>query len=245
MPLPEPRSRRRRAAAHTCPRCKQPWAMHATRHPSGGWVVFCEFCSWSELREGYRPPLPVDGDVPGRRPSPSHAAIRKRKTWAHAVRFYDRDRDLMAAVAGFAADGWSAGDVVVLITTGEHRAALRWRLASHGLAMARAEGRLVELDAAETLASFMRDGRPDHALFDAKVGALVRQCAAGSSVRAFGEMVNVLWEQGNAEGALELEQLWAELQQNVPFTLMCGYAAAQMSQEGRSRVRAAHDHVLR
>ena len=207
-------------------------------------MVFCEFCSWSELRDGYRPPLPLDeGDV-GRESSPSHAAIRKRRTWAHAVRFYDRDRDLMAAIAGFAADGWSAGDVVVLITTGEHRAALRWRLASHGLAIARAEGRLVELDAAETLETFMRDGRPDPALFDATVGALVRQCAAAGRVRAFGEMVDVLWGQGNAEAALELEQLWTDLQQTVPFTLMCGYAASRMSQAGQARVRAAHDHVL-
>ena len=218
--------------------------MHATRHPSGGWVVFCEFCSWSELRDGYRPPLPLDGGRPERAASPSHASIRKRRTWSHAVRFYDRDRDLLAALAGFAADGWSAGDVVVLITTGEHRAALRWRLASHGLAIARAEGRLVELDAAKTLDSFMRDGRPDPALFDAEVGALVRQCAATSGVRAFGEMVDVLWGQGNAEGALELEQLWADLQQTVPFTLLCGYARSRMSQEEQERVRAVHDHVL-
>lgn len=218
--------------------------MHATRHPSGGWLLFCEFCSFAELRDGYRPPLPLDRDPGAREQGPSHASIRKRKAWAHAVRFYDRDRELMSAVAGFAADGWSAGDVVVLVTTGEHRAALRWRLASHGLAIARAEGRLVELDAAETLDSFMRQGRPDPALFDATVGALVRQCAMASRVRAFGEMVNVLWGQGNAEGALELEQLWTDLQQTVPFTLMCGYAAAQMSDEGRERVRAAHDHVL-
>lgn len=207
-------------------------------------MVFCEFCSWSELRDGYRPPLPLDDGDPDREPGPSHAAIRKRRTWAHAVRFYDRDRDLMAALAGFAADGWSAGDVVVLITTGEHRAALRWRLASHGLAIARAEGRLVELDAAETLDTFMRDGRPDPALFDVTVGALVRQCAAAGRVRAFGEMVDVLWGQGNAEAALELEQLWTDLQQTVPFTLLCGYAAARMSPAEQARVRAAHDHVL-
>jgi hypothetical protein len=134
--------------------------------------------------------------------------------------------------------------VVVLITTGEHRAALRWRLASHGLAIARAEGRLVELDAAETLETFMRGGRPDPALFDATVGALVRRCAAAGRVRAFGEMVDVLWGQGNVEAALELEQLWTDLQQTVPFTLMCGYAASRMSQAGQARVRAAHDHVL-
>jgi len=221
--------------------------MHATRHPSGGWLLFCEFCSWSELRSGPQPPLETTQPETVRSsvdPARSHASIRKRTSWSHGVRFYDRERDLLSAVAGYVVDGWTAGDVCVLIMTAEHRAALRWRLASHGLAAARAEGRLVELDAAGTLQAFMRDGRPDPELFDATVGALVRECAVGARMRAFGEMVDVLWTEGNPDGALELEALWAGLQQTARFTLLCGYGSSRMSSEGRSSVRAAHDHVL-
>jgi len=54
-------------------------------------------------------------------------------------------------------------------------------------------------------------------------------------VRAFGEMVAVLWERDQREAAIELEELWNELLGHHPFSLMCGYP---LGRDGRADPKA-------
>jgi hypothetical protein len=179
---------------------------------------------------------------PGGAPADEHVvAVRG---WTHGVRFYQSDRELISTVAGYAADVWSAGGSCLVIATPAHRTALRRRLAPQLWSATGEERRLIELDAAETLASFMRAGTPDATLFAGSVGALVRQLAQSAPLGAFGEMVDVLWAEGNAVAALQLEELWADLQREVPFTLLCSYASSHLRPRQRQTVSAAHDHVL-
>lgn len=162
----------------------------------------------------------------------------------HGVHLYHHDGDLIRSLAEYLTEGWAAGGVGLVVATSEHRAALRQELAVRGLGTALGGGRLVELDAVDTLRLFMRDGRPDPVLFQETIGSLVREHAAGAPLRAFGEMVDVLWEDGNAVAALELERLWAGLQSPVPFSLLCGYAAGRLDDAGRQAVCSAHDHTV-
>src|SRR5207237_5735004 len=54
--------------------------------------------------------------------------------------------------------------------------------------------------------------------------AVARAANAGhSGVRAFGEMVAVLWREERRAAAIRLEQLWNELGARVPFSLLCAY----------------------
>jgi hypothetical protein len=55
-------------------------------------------------------------------------------------------------------------------------------------------------------------------------GQLLRMHATYPPVRAFGEMVALLWAQGKSQAALELEDLWNELPGHHPFSLMCAYS---------------------
>jgi anti-sigma regulatory factor (Ser/Thr protein kinase) len=99
------------------------------------------------------------------------------------------------------------------------------------------------LDAAETLAGFMRDGRVDRDAFFATVGRVVRQAAAtGRPVRAFGEMVALLWEAGDVAGAIELETLWNELQAEVEFSLYCAYRSESVSGNEGALGQICHLH---
>ena len=43
-------------------------------------------------------------------------------------------------------------------------------------------------------------------------------------VRAFGEMVDLLWKDGNADAAIRLEELWNELATKYQYSLLCGYS---------------------
>ena len=202
-------------------------------------MLSCEFCSWWEVRHGYTAPPSISGADQDLLPE----SLSGMGGGLHGVRFYERDRDLCGVVTGYVADGWSAGQVCVVIATPEHLEALGRRLAPLGLAAARAQGLFLVRDAAKTLRLFMRHDSPDPTLFDATVGALVRRSADGAEgLRAFGEMVDVLNTEGNLVGALQLEELWGQLQRTVRFQLLCGYQSSALTPGNLAHVRAAHDH---
>jgi PAS domain S-box-containing protein len=170
---------------------------------------------------------------------------------AHLVRFYEDDHALEEAVTGFAREGLAQGDTVLVIARQRHQQAVAARLAADGvdLARARASGRLVELDAHETLARLLQDGMPDPGRFQTIVGALVRDrlaAAGGTRLRAFGEMVDILWQRGDRGAALALEELWNDLQTRHRFTLLCAYAMGSFYKEPATLhgVSAAHTHVV-
>jgi signal transduction histidine kinase len=107
------------------------------------------------------------------------------------------------------------------------------------------------LDARETLARFMVDGLPDAALFDEVVGGLVaraRTHGCHAPLRAYGEMVDMLWRDGNPRAAIRLEELWNDLGKRHSFALLCGYLmdnfVAEAHGEGFQRVCDTHTHVL-
>ena len=103
------------------------------------------------------------------------------------------------------------------------------------------------LDAEETLALFMVNGIPDPSRFKAMIGAVIAELAGGPRpriVRAYGEMVNLLWRDGNHDGAIRLEVLWNELAMSHNFALLCGYARAHVSALGVLNVCNQHTHVL-
>ncbi len=170
----------------------------------------------------------------------------------HTVQFYEDDEFVCDAVAKFLGEGAALGDSLVVIATGPHRNALCRRLESQGIDVGalQSDGRLVLLDAEESLARFMRNGQPDRELFDAAVGRLIAATLgglpAGARLRAYGEMVDVLWRDGQRQAAIQLEDLWNELQTQYSFTLLCAYAMASFYREPAELqdVCATHTHVV-
>jgi anti-sigma regulatory factor (Ser/Thr protein kinase) len=150
----------------------------------------------------------------------------------HLVQFYEHDDELVSVVADFLAEALSDLDSVIVVATAEHTRLFEAAIAASGIdvARARATHRLVTLDAAETLAHFMVDGKPDARAFDKTVGEIVRAATRnGRRVRAYGEMVALLWNDGNVTGAMQLEGLWNDLGAEIPFALLCAYPASSVS----------------
>jgi hypothetical protein len=129
---------------------------------------------------------------------------------AHVVQFYESDAYLGEVVAGFLAAGLGEGDTAVVIATEAHRLQLERRRDDDGFDVraARAGGRYVSYDAADTLSRLMVDGWPDEARLRDVIGSALLRAGRRGRVRAFGEMVALLWDRRMPEAAVRLEQLW-------------------------------------
>jgi hypothetical protein len=146
----------------------------------------------------------------------------------HVVQFYEQSPYLVDRVSAFIAPGLKAGEAAIVIATPEHREMIERQLQAHGIDVAemRTQGSYVDLDATETLSKFMIDGQPDRKRFVDVIGGAITQARPKAQfpiVRAFGEMVALLWAQGRQDAAINLEELWNELLGHHPFSLMCGY----------------------
>lgn len=169
----------------------------------------------------------------------------------HVVQFYDGDDDLLALVGSYLSAAVHDGETVIAIVSRAHLPVLEAAMVDCGVDVDDAcrDGLLQLIEAEWALSRFMIDGMPSPEAFDSSVGSLVRK-AAGSErpVRAFGEMVALLWAEGNASGAVELERLWNGLQAQAPFSLFCGYprslVAASASAESFGEVCELHTHVI-
>ena len=164
----------------------------------------------------------------------------------HRVLFYDADPLLIESIARFAGAGLGAGDAVLVIATAPHLAALERALEVHGLDVerARALGRYVAFDAAETLRRILPEARLDRQRFASVIGGAIREAAsAGTPVRVFGELVAVLWERGEVETALALEKMWNELRDELAFSLLCAYPMEHFAADGRSFLTVCAEHT--
>jgi hypothetical protein len=153
-----------------------------------------------------------------------HGRIRSE----HLVQLFDGVDSMADEVTRYLREGFLAGDAMLVVITRHHWDAVATRLQAERLSLKKAQvsGQLVVRDAGQLLQTFMRYGLPDRALFDASVGALVRQLRTdGTHLRIYGEMVNLLAAEGDFESAERLEALWNDLSERESFTLFCGYSA--------------------
>jgi signal transduction histidine kinase/ActR/RegA family two-component response regulator len=169
----------------------------------------------------------------------------------HFVQFYETDLFLLNVVAGFIGTGIRGGEGCVVVGTKAHLDVLGERLQASGIDVAAvgASGQYVSLDATGTLAEFMVDGSPDPVRFGRVIGGIIAQTAERyGRVRAFGEMVALLWAEGNRAAAIRLEELWNDLQSTHPFVLFCAYPMNGFNGEGLAEplgaVCATHSRVI-
>jgi MEDS: MEthanogen/methylotroph, DcmR Sensory domain len=156
----------------------------------------------------------------------------------HVVQFYGHQEELAGRVAGHLLEALRGEGVAVVIATPAHRRAIEARLAQAGpdLAAAARDGTYLTLDASDTIRGLMTGGRLDRDAFDRVIGGLIRRAEKGAGevgrrrpVRAYGEMVAVLWDAGLVNAAVELEEMWGELGLRRSFSLLCGYPVSSVS----------------
>jgi signal transduction histidine kinase/ActR/RegA family two-component response regulator len=180
-----------------------------------------------------------------------------RADWAqmgdeeHFVQFYEADGFLMNSLSGFIGNAIGSGEGAIVVATESHRTGLDELLVANGLDVtgAKASGRYVSLDAAETLSRFMVDGALEPGRFHEVMGKVIASVTdGGSRIRAFGEMVALLWAEGNHDAAIRLEELWNDLQKAHSFSLFCAYPMTGLGGERfiepTSSVCKVHSRVI-
>jgi len=181
---------------------------------------------------------------------PPHAFWAEMSACEHFVHIYENYTAFLDTLADYTSDGLSQGHAVVIIATPPHHLGLSQRLITHGMNVpeAHSQGQLFYVDAEQTLAQFMVGGQPDEGLFTHTISDILERAGAGGrSVRAFGEMVALMWANGHCSAALKLEQFWDTLCRNKSFHLFCAYPKpifTTNAPESLAQIRALHSSVL-
>lgn len=168
----------------------------------------------------------------------------------HIAQFYRGDAVFRDTLFQFVDRGLMKGEGVIVIATREHLRALEQSLSEFmiGMATNRLTEAYIAIDAHEALGKFMVQGLPDEGLFLEFVMDLVgRASASNRRVRAFGEMVALLWAQGNTVATIRLEYLWNRVCKLKSLSLFCAYPRAGFAEEASAclaEICAAHSRII-
>src|SRR5579872_1911360 len=168
----------------------------------------------------------------------------------HLAQFYEHDAVLLDTLARFVGAGLEQGEGVIVLATGEHLEALAQRLGASGvnLQQARSQDQYVTVLAEEALGKFMVNQWPDDQLFVKFVGKLIARAQnGGRRVRAFGELVALLWARGDVAATVRLEFLWHQLCHQQAFSLFCAYPKAGFTEDplrSLDVIRATHSRII-
>lgn len=155
-----------------------------------------------------------------------------QKTWfdqpqhGHMVQFYNDNHTLHTSLLQYFTVGLKNNETCIAIATPEVRAKLDQGLSGNGIDISkvRSEKLYITLDAKETLKKFMINDEPNWELFLSTVGLVIKEASSsGHPLRAFGEMVAILWKERNANGVMKLEEYWNDLGKIYSFPLYCAY----------------------
>ena len=180
-------------------------------------------------------------------------AMQADRASKHFVQFYEDDGRLVDAVSNFVASSLQEGGGGVVIATQKHRTPVVQRLARRGLDLRKLEeeGRWAPLDAEQSLEQFMVEGLPDRNRFRDLIEPVLERAGRHETtprVRAYGDMVAVLWERGNREAAIQLESLWNEIIRQRSLSLFCAYPLRAFGGEAAAQafieICGEHEHVL-
>jgi hypothetical protein len=196
--------------------------------------------------------------VPDRR-----QAVDDREPWGdlladaaprdHIVQLYQDDLFLNRAVCRFAAAALAHGEGVILVPTAAHWDSFRPRLEAEGVDIkaAQSRGQLTVVDCDELLPGFMRDAMPDAPLFLGLAGETIARARGGTrfpKVRWWGEMVNVLWERGDVEASMGLEDLFHRLAHEENIAIFCSFLMDNFDGEVQTRMLPRlgqnHSHLI-
>jgi hypothetical protein len=173
----------------------------------------------------------------------SHSSIKdfwgEIAPYDHVVQIYENDSVFLNLLSGFVSEGINSGDGVVVIATASHLELLDAKLSAAGydLKYLSLINSYIPLEAECALSKFMINDWPDESRFmDFVTTLMMKAKAEGRHVRAFGEMVAILWAKGLVGATVRLEHLWNRFCEQQSFCLFCAYPQSGFTQDGSESV---------
>jgi hypothetical protein len=167
---------------------------------------------------------------------------------SHMVQFYEDNDALLNSLEGFVSGGIQADETVIVIATPLHLHSLEKRLKQMDVNVVEAilKHKYIPVDAESALSKFMVNGLPDEVKFLEFLSDLLA-LANGRKIRAFGEMVALLYQQGNKEATIRLELLWNAFCHSGALSLFCAYPKdifGKEKEEDSLEICDAHSTVI-
>jgi hypothetical protein len=168
----------------------------------------------------------------------------------HLVHIYEHEETFLNLLEGFVIAGINNLECVIIIATESHLNALNNRLKAQGFNINSLcqDQQYIPLDANATLSKFMVNGWPDEKLFNTSIAQIVKLAHdRNRQIRAFGEMVTVLWSKGLNGATVHLETLWNRFCASQPFSLFCAYPKAGFTQspaDSLHKICCAHTKII-
>ena len=156
----------------------------------------------------------------------------------HEVGFYSEDQLFIDDFARVSGNALKTGNVAIVVASESHQEQILGRLRAGGLDMRAAidQGLYIPVDNREVVSAVMTDGLPDPARFHRLAESLLSKAESAVNgdrrrIVACGESAPVLWAQGNADGAVQLEHLWDEIARTDGLRISCGYSLSSFQGE--------------
>jgi DNA-binding NarL/FixJ family response regulator len=158
----------------------------------------------------------------------------------HAAQFYPDDHAFVEETSGLLDRALRRGDVASVVAREHIREGIAERLRERGwkVGAAGAYGRYSATDSGAALSSMMRNGRPD----PDRIGEIVAQLeltrvtsGEGTSPRLtiVGEINRPLISSGNPGAATDVERMWNDSTNALPFFTVCCYPTTSFAGGGR------------
>jgi hypothetical protein len=186
--------------------------------------------------------------------SPWEKLLERPHPRGHFVQLYEADEVALAKNVGlYLWEGLRQGEGVLVIATPEHQELFSGHLDHVGANLPALLGsqQLVFWDAQDTLNQFMAGGQPAWQQFESVIRTAMRQVRpmrGADGLRAYGEMVGLLWKARQFAASIRLEQLWNRLLEQSSFSLYCSYAIDVFGKEfevgNLDGVLCTHTHLV-
>ena len=146
----------------------------------------------------------------------------------HIVQLYQNAEFYSEAISHFAAEGLVRGESIIIVATAPNWENISARLTRKGFDIAdlNQRGQLTLINADDTLQQFVQNNMPDAGIFKRLAHATIEKARADgkySHVRWWGEMVNVLYVNGNGRGSTALEELFDEVAHEESIAIFCSF----------------------
>lgn len=204
-----------------------------------------------ELCDAMRGAIAYDGSGPGARfvvTLPALPVVTPRadelSAPGHDALLWRDEDDFARRLTTYVASGITRGEAVLVATTSAHRALLEAGLDALGLdpILLEASGQYVPVDAARLRRELCADGHVSREHFTRLVGPVVDGLERHwQHFRAYGDIVDLFWRDGEEHEALELESCWSALVSRRPFPLLCGYQLT--TGRAPAAIVDCHDHT--